>query len=125
MKVLVCVTTQKKCDRLIEAGRDLLVSPDDHMLMVHIAHYELTSLGDSDNADALEYLYATAFEYGVNLMVIRSNDVARTVVDQIKELDVDCVVLGESRGALRGEDIAGAIEKAYGDKIDLHVIALK
>lgn len=122
MKIMVCVTTQRECDRLIRAGQKLMKSPSDHMILVHIAHYELTDLGHSKEGDALEYLYTTAFEYGVNLMVIRSNDVSRTLIDQIKEMDIDNVVLGASKAGFRGENVEAAIGLEFGEDVDVHVI---
>ncbi|MEG0918526.1 MAG: universal stress protein UspA [Anaerovoracaceae bacterium] len=97
MNIMVCVTSQKNCDRLIDYGRNLLMDEDSNLLIIHIAHYEFSLMGKSEEGDALEYLYEKALECGANLTVVRSNNIVSTLVDMCQKNNIDQLVLGETK----------------------------
>ena len=101
--VMVCVTQQKTCDRLIQYGHDLLIKGSGELYIIHVAHYEFKFLGSTKEGEALEYLYQKALEYGANLTVVRSNHVLDTLVDLVKKNKISHVILGES-GEIKSED---------------------
>ncbi len=94
--VMVCVTQQKHCDRLIQYGHDFLGDQKGELFIIHVAHYQIKFLGNSKEGEALEYLYEKALEYGANLTVVRSNDVLKTLSDQVKKNKITHVIVGES-----------------------------
>ena len=100
--VMVCVTQQKTCDRLIRYGNDFLGEDDGELFIIHVAHYEFKFLGNTKEGEALEYLYQKALQYGANLTVVRSNHVIDTLVDLVEKNDITHVVLGES-GEMKSE----------------------
>lgn len=112
-KVMVCVTQQKTCDRLIQYGHDLLAEDKGELFIIHVAHYQFKFLGNSQEGEALEYLYEKAFEYGAQLTVVRSNHVLDTLVDLVKKYRATYIVLGES-----GEtDAAGNLVQQLTDRV--------
>jgi K+-sensing histidine kinase KdpD len=94
--VMVCVTQQKHCDRLIQYGHDFLGDQKGELFIIHVAHYQIKFLGNSKEGDALEYLYEKALEYGANLTVVRSNNVLETLSDLVKKNKITHVIVGES-----------------------------
>ncbi len=94
--VMVCVTQQKTCDRLIQYGHELLNDTRGELFIIHVAHYQFKFLGSSKEGEALEYLYEKAMEYGAQLTVVRSNDVLDTLTDLVKKYKITNIVLGES-----------------------------
>ncbi|MBK5261452.1 MAG: universal stress protein [Peptostreptococcaceae bacterium] len=96
--VMVCVTQQRTCDRLIKYGYELLGKNKGELFIIHVAHYEFKFLGNSEEGEALEYLYEKALEYGANLTVVRSNHVLDTLVDLVKKNKITQVILGQSGG---------------------------
>ena len=94
--VMVCVTQQKTCDRLIQYGHDFLGGGNGELFIIHVAHYEFKFLGSTKEGEALEYLYQKALEYGANLTVVRSNHVLNTLVDLVEKNKITHVILGES-----------------------------
>ena len=100
--VMVCVTQQKTCDRLIRYGHDFLGKDDGELFIIHVAHYEFKFLGNTKEGEALEYLYQKALEYGANLTVVRSNHVLDTLVDLVVKNEISHVILGES-GEMKNE----------------------
>ena len=100
--VMVCVTQQRTCDRLIKYGHDFLGKGKGELFIIHVAHYEFKFLGNTREGEALEYLYQKALEYGANLTVVRSNHVLDTLVDLVAKNKITHVVLGES-GEIKNE----------------------
>lgn len=94
--VMVCVTQQKTCDRLIRYGHDILGKDKGDLFIIHVAHYQFKFLGNSQEGEALEYLYEKAMEYGAQLTVVRSNDVLDTLISLVKKYKISHIVLGES-----------------------------
>ena len=96
--VMVCVTQQRTCDRLIKYGYELLGKNKGELFIIHVAHYEFKFLGNSEEGEALEYLYEKALEYGANLTVVRSNHVLDTLVELVEKNKITQVILGQSGG---------------------------
>lgn len=95
--ILVCVTQQKTCERLIRYGKELADGSGGDLMVVHIAQYDLSKLAEEDYAESLEYLYQKALEYGANLTLIRSGNVPATLASMINKNEVSTVVMGETR----------------------------
>lgn len=115
INVMVCVTSQKNCERLINYGRDLLNDREGNLLIIHIAHYEFQLMGKTEEGEALEYLYEKALECGANLTVVRSNNVLATLVDMVGKNKIDEIVLGESPEMNSGQNIIDKLNKEIKD----------
>lgn len=111
--VMVCVTQQKTCDRLIRYGHDLLDAEDDELFIIHVAPKDFKILGNSEEGEALDYLYGKAIDYGANLTVLRSNNILDTLVGLVDKNKITHVVLGQA-GRVKNEK--GLITK-FGEKI--------
>lgn len=103
--VMVCVTQQKTCDRLIQYGHDFLEEENGELFIIHVAHYQFKFLGNSKEGEALEYLYEKAMEYGAQLTVVRSNNVQDTLVDLVKKYEITHIILGESGESLETSNV--------------------
>lgn len=120
--VMVCVTQQRTCDRLIKYGHDFLGKNRGELFIIHVAHYEFKFLGNSEEGEALDYLYEKALEYGANLTVVRSNHVLDTLVELVAKNKITHVVLGQS-GANNSEDnLIDLFYERIKDKAELIVI---
>lgn len=120
--VMVCVTQQKTCDRLIQYGHDFLGDQKGELFIIHVAHYQIKFLGNSKEGEALEYLYEKALEYGANLTVVRSNDVLETLDDLIKKNNITHVILGESGEAQTKSNMVEKLRDRVSGKAELLVI---
>lgn len=98
--IMVCVTKQKNCQRLIDFGKSLK-SSDDELFIIHVAHTDFNFLGNTKENEALEFLYNKAMEAGASLTVEKSDNVLETLVQLIKENKIDKVVVGQS-GEIQG-----------------------
>lgn len=94
VKILVCVTGQKNCTRLIEEGARLARELDGSVSVVHVAPAGETILGNPKEFEAIEWLYHTAKEAGADMAVLRAEHVQDVLVRYAQEQHADLVVLG-------------------------------
>jgi K+-sensing histidine kinase KdpD len=120
--VLVCVTEQKTCERLIRYGKELVEGCDGEMIVVHIAQYPLSELAGSDAADSLEYLYQKALEYNSNFILVRSGNVPATLASMISKNSISKIVMGETRKTDEEESTINAFEGFLHDDVEVIVV---
>lgn len=120
--VMVCVTQQKTCERLIKYGHEFLGNDEGELFIIHVAHYQFKFLGNNQEGEALEYLYEKALEYGANLTVVRSNHVLDTLVDLVNKNDISYVVLGESGEARAADNLISSFSEKIKDIAKLIVV---
>lgn len=120
--VMVCVTQQKTCDRLIQYGNAFLGNAEGELFIIHVAHYQIKFLGSPKEGEALEYLYEKALEYGANLTVVRSNDVLETLSNLVEKNKITHVIVGESGEAEIRSNMVEKLRDRIGDKAALIVI---
>lgn len=120
--VMVCVTQQKTCDRLIQYGSTFLGGQKGELFIIHVAHHQLKFLGKNRDGDALEYLYEKALEYGANLTVVRSNDVLETLAELVEKNNITHVIVGESGEAEIRSNMVEQLREKIGKQAELLVI---
>lgn len=120
--VMVCVTQQKTCDRLIKQGAEFLGDDEGELFVIHVAKYGFNFLGNSQEGEALEYLFEKSKEYGANLTVIRSNDVLKTLIELTEKNKITHVILGESSESEQKNDMVKNLEKRVKGKATIEVI---
>ncbi len=99
--VLVCVTDQMSCGRLIRRGRERADEKNCPLRVLHVRTREKTMMGNPDISSALNDLYRLAREADAEMEIISSQDVEKTIADYARKYRAALVVLGESpRGRL-------------------------
>lgn len=121
--ILVCVTRQKTCERLIKEGARLINKGED-LYVVNVSPDGWSLLGKQfkgvdQAAEALEYLFEISKSYGAHMTVLRSEDVVEALVEFLSKKTVSTVILGGSRE----EDHANVMAKKIKRKVyyDLEV----
>lgn len=96
--VLVCVTQQKTCEKLIQQGAELSKEQLDNLYVIHVVNENDKFLYNFSDGDALEYLFRITKDVGAELTVKRSKDAIKSIVDFAEEMEITHIVLGSSRG---------------------------
>ena len=96
--VLVCVTGQKDCDRLIRTGRQLA---DAHQVELQVLSVQPTSLG-YQIGEELEYLRQTARDAHAEMTVFFHDEAALMTVGFIKQVGAIHVVTGMAEAPING-----------------------
>lgn len=119
--ILVCVTKQRTCQRLIDYGKALM-SEGDALHIVHVAGSDYTFLGDTEEHRALEYLYEKAREAGAELTVLKSDDAAATLAGIVKDNKVTQVITGAPQGPLVLDSFLTRLRAKLGNAAELIVV---
>lgn len=120
LHVLVCVTGQKTCEKLISEGARLAGELGAELSVVHVARQGAGLLGGNvAEAEALEYLFKISSEHGAAMSVIRSDEVVPTLVSHARKTNASMIVLGSPRRTDR--DVTQAL-KAHMPEMDFQVI---
>ena len=97
MRVLVCVTGQKSCERLIVAGAKISKAENDTPLTVlHVARVGGNVMGFVNEPEALEYLLRVSIEHGADLTVRKADDVKKAIEEEARRLHADVIVAGRA-----------------------------
>ena len=89
--VLVCVTGQYDCDRLIEAGFEQAaeLGYEMHVFCVHTPTNDLTHFSEE-----VEYLYRTAKSLGADMTVMFSDNAPRCTADFAHKINAKHLITG-------------------------------
>lgn len=119
--IMVCVTQQKNCERLIQKGAAIRNDLKGDLFVIHVAREGVSFLGNNSEAEALEYLFDISKSVGADLTVLRSNSIVNTLVDFIEEKKIEHVVLGEPPKDCRDESIVSEL-RARIPKCNFYII---
>ena len=95
--ILVCVTVQKECERLILAGKRLADSGGLPLRVLHVAEPGDAPLDNPDTQEALNCLYALSRDNGAVMTVLYNADVRGAIVRYATLVHAVCVVVGNDR----------------------------
>jgi K+-sensing histidine kinase KdpD len=121
--VLVCVTRQVSCERLILRGAELAREQTLPLNIVHVAATGTSLLGNPSEGEALDFLFTCAKNQGADLKVLRSDSVVDALVRVARDCGAAMMVLGESRQNIKEDDgIIWRLRMAMPD-VQFHVVS--
>jgi K+-sensing histidine kinase KdpD len=94
--VMVCVTRQKTCERLIRQGALLAQDMGCELSVVHAIHPNESVLGNPDEGAALEHLFEKAKEYGGEMSMLRADDTLEALAKCARDHNARYVIMGVS-----------------------------
>ncbi|SRR5690554_4127580 len=95
-KVMVCVTRQKTCERLIKIGKKVATELQADLSVVHVAKNGVNFLGNPDEGEALDYLFSVSKESDAEMTVLRSDNEVSTLVEFARKNNITEIVVGQS-----------------------------
>lgn len=96
MSVLVCVTGQRSCERLIVAGARIAGEEGRSLAVMHVVRTGGNVLGYPSDGEALEYLLRISMKHGAELFVKRSDDVVAAIEREVRQLHAGVIVAGRA-----------------------------
>ena len=96
MSVLVCVTGQKSCERLILTGAKLAEMAGESLVVLHVVRTGGSVLGFVNEPQALEYLLRVSMEHGADMMVRKADDVVNAIEAEAKAHGTTVIVAGRA-----------------------------
>lgn len=118
--ILVCVTQQKTCERLIKKALGF-ANENDTIFIIHVAKNNWSFLDNDKEGEALEYLFGIAKSIGASLTVLRSDKIVETIVDYAFENKIDILVMGDSKGDHSENYFYKSLKKSL-ESVEIHVV---
>lgn len=104
-KTVVCVTDQRRCDRIIRAGRMLADITKTELSVVNVVNPDVIQ-----DTDSMEYLFSVSKQNGAQMALLYSNDVAKAIIRYVKENKVSYLLTGVPN---EGDSVATRIWKRF------------
>lgn len=92
--ILVCVTGQKTCERLIAHGAALAEESGAVLEVVHAVRENALFLDNESEGEALEYLFGVSKRYGADMTLLRARDVLASLIEHARERKATTLVVG-------------------------------
>ncbi len=121
-RIMVCVTQQKSCERLIQRGSELAHDKHDKVYAIHIVKENWQYFGQLSEPDAMEYLYQKAKTYGAELYVFKASDIENTLSNFAKESRIDTIVMGESLESNAQQSMIRRLQKKTPKEIGFDIV---
>jgi K+-sensing histidine kinase KdpD len=123
-RIMVCVTQQKSCERLIQRGDKLTKSKQDELFIVHIVKENWRYFGQLQESDALEYLFDIAKNYNASINVYKAKDIENALTDFAKKEKIDLIVMGESLENSVQQNMINRLKRKIDKKIEFDIVDL-
>ncbi len=94
LNIMVCVTSQRTCDKLVARGMERSSGTGAALHVVHCVETGRNFMNNPYEADAIEYLFTAAQVAGASLALLRADDVDDALVSYAEEHGVGLIVLG-------------------------------
>ncbi len=107
--IMICVTGQMECERLIHYALDLQKGEEGELYLVHVSAEEKKNFTDS--IEALQHLYDQAVKNGASLNVLKSKSVLDTLEQFVSDHKIDFVIMGETREKLVENSMTEKLQK--------------
>lgn len=120
--IMVCVTQQKSCKRLIEKGATMLKDEDDNLYVIHVVKEGWKYFGKLKEADAIEYLFEVSKENGADLTIVKADDIIETLREFAREKEIDTIVMGKSKERTAEQDMIKRFNGKGLKEIELKIV---
>lgn len=119
-RVMVCVTDQKVCEKLIYNALKILETSPGEIYVIHVSKESV--IQNEESGEALEYLFGICNKFSASLTVVKSDNVLDSLVDAALRNKIDTIIMGESRNADPNTSIICDLRAKLGEKIDINVV---
>lgn len=119
--IMICVTKQKACERLIKIGLEKALKSSNKLYVVHVSRDGENYLGNPDEGQALDYLFNASKKANAEMTVMRSENIVETLVEFAKQENIQTMVLGQSPSTEGENNIIKELQTRL-DKVEFIVV---
>lgn len=123
-RILVCVTQQKSCERLIDYGHSLVRSSHDELHVIHVVKENWKYFGQLEEKDALEYLFESSKKRSAMLTVVKALDIEKTLSDFAENHKITDIVMGESFEKSEQQNMINRVQDKTRIKVRFMIVPL-
>jgi K+-sensing histidine kinase KdpD len=121
--ILVCVTQQKTCEKLIRKAAALRNQYGAQLFIIHVAKNDWNFLDNDKEGEALEYLFNISKSVGAELTVLKSDEIARTIADFAIENSIDLIFMGTSPSEHKKNKFYSKLKSFLGNTVEIQLIS--
>lgn len=92
--IMVCVTSQRSCDKLIARGIERARDGTADIHIVHCVEKGRNFMNSAFESDAIEYLFTAAQLAGADMSLLRADNVADALVEYAETNNITLIILG-------------------------------
>ncbi|MDO5096155.1 MAG: universal stress protein UspA [Peptostreptococcaceae bacterium] len=121
--VMVCVTDQKKCDRLIYNAMEQIDEKKSDIFVIHILKNSVIT--DEESGEALEYLIHLCNQFKASVSILKADNIKEALLKFAKEHRIHKIIMGESRNADPKTSVIYELKDELGDATEIVVVPTK
>lgn len=121
--VMVCITDQKKCDRLIDNAMARIDRESCDVFVVHILKNSVIT--DPESGEALEYLINLCNRYGAFVSIIKSDVIKEALLKFATEKNISCIIMGETRNADPNKSVIHELKAELDHGVEIIIVPTK
>lgn len=122
--ILVCVTKQKTCERLIKAASQRKAK-DGNLHVLHVAKNSWNILDNARESEAIEYLFKISKLYDAEMTMLRADNISETIADFANNRNIHLIVLGASINAEEQKFFKRLQALLHGTDVEIEIIPQK
>jgi len=121
-RIMVCVTQQKSCDRLILRADEIKKHESDEVHVVHVVKENWKYFGMLKESDALDYLFDASKGYGASLSVIKATDIEETLKSYAEKNKIDIIIMGESLESTAQQNMIKRLQNKTTKEVEFEIV---
>ncbi len=123
-KIMVCVTQQKSCERLIDFGVTLRTNDADELHVIHVVKENWKYFGQLEEKDALDYLFEASKSKDAALTVLKAKDIEKTLSQFADKNKITDIIMGESFEGDEQQNMINRLQEQMTKKVKFYVVPL-
>ncbi|OJV66412.1 MAG: hypothetical protein BGO41_02985 [Clostridiales bacterium 38-18] len=123
-KIMVCVTQQKSCERLIDFGVTLRTNDADELHVIHVVKENWKYFGQLEEKDALDYLFEASKSKDAALTVLKAKDIEKTLSQFADKNKITDIIMGESFEGDEQQNMINRLQEQMTKKVKFFVVPL-
>jgi K+-sensing histidine kinase KdpD len=120
-RIMICVTQQKSCERLIKQGAKLRIGKDE-LFVIHVVKEDWRYFSEMKESDALDYLFEVSKAYQANLTVLKSPEIETTLSKFAEKNKVNIIVMGESKEKLAQQNMIKRLKGKIKAQVSFEIV---
>lgn len=122
--IMVCVTQQKSCERLIEYGVNLVSSEADDLHVIHVVKENWKYFGQLEEKDALDYLFEASKKNQAMLTVLKAKDIEKALSDFAEKNKITDIIMGESFEGSEQQNMINRLQEKTQIQVRFQIVPL-
>ncbi len=123
-RIMVCVTQQKACERLLKKANLLKDSATDEVYVVHVIKDNWKYFGEFKGSDALDFLFEISAEYGASMHVFKAGDIVDKLSEFACEHKIDVIVMGESKEVKKHQNMIYRLKSRIKRELEFDIVSV-